>query len=64
MKLSPAKKAVLMSYLRGILASAVSYALANAANIDPRLAIVVGAVSGPAAKYFDSNEKTFGKGSK
>lgn len=64
MNLSPQLKKALKSYARGILAAATSYALTNAANVDPRLSVLVAALAGPAAKYFDKSETDFGKGSK
>lgn len=49
------------SYLRAVLASAVTYALANLANFDPTVAIVLGSMAGPLAKWADKAEKDFGR---
>jgi hypothetical protein len=64
LKISAQKKAAIKSYLRAVLASAVSYALANIANLEPQLAILVGAFAGPLVKWADNTEKEFGKYSK
>lgn len=50
------------SYLRAVLASAITYALANLANFDPTVAIAIGSIAGPLAKWADKAEKDFGKG--
>jgi len=56
---SPKGKA-LKSYLRAVLASAITYALANLANFDPTVAIIVGSLAGPLVKWADKAEKDFG----
>jgi hypothetical protein len=60
---SPKTKAALMSYLRAVLASAVTMAIALAADIAPEYAILIGALAAPAAKWADKTEKEFGLGS-
>ena len=62
--LTPAKVGMAKSYLRAVLASAVAYALANAASFDPQFAILIGAFAGPLVKWADKAEKEFGRKSK
>lgn len=57
---SPKGKAF-KSYARAVLASAITYALANLANFDPMAAIAVGSIAGPLAKWADKAEKDFGR---
>jgi len=61
---SPKTKAALMSYLRAVLASAVTMAIALAADVAPEYAILIGSVAAPLAKWADKTEKEFGLGSK
>ena len=56
-------QAALMSYLRAVLASAVSMAIALAVNIAPEYAILIGSLAAPLAKWADKTEKEFGLGS-
>lgn len=56
------KGKALKSYLRAVLAAGLTYALANVANLDPTLAVIVGAFAGPLAKWADKAEKDFGRG--
>ena len=60
---SPKTKAALMSYLRAVLASAVTMGIALVADIAPEYAILIGALAAPAAKWADKTEKEFGLGS-
>ena len=53
-----------MSYLRAVLASAVTMAIALAADVAPEYAILIGSVAAPLAKWADKTEKEFGLGSK
>lgn len=53
-------KAAFKSYLRAVLASAVTLGLALAADLAPEYAIIVGSVTGPLAKWADKTEKEFG----
>ena len=55
------KGKALKSYLRAVLASAVTYALANLVNFDPTVAVVLGSLAGPLAKWADKAEKDFGR---
>ena len=63
MKLDPKLKAVGMSYLRAVLASAITMAIALASNLKPEYAILIGSVAAPLAKWADKAEKDFGLGS-
>lgn len=57
-------KAAAKSYLRAVLASAVTMGLALAADMAPEYAILIGSIAGPAVKWADKAEKDFGPGSK
>ena len=61
---SPKTKAAFMSYLRAVLASAVTMAIALAADVAPEYAVLIGALAAPAAKWADKTEKEYGLGSK
>jgi len=63
-KLSAKQKAAFKSYLRAVLASAITLGLALAADLAPQYAIAIGAVFGPLAKWADKAEEDFGVGSK
>ena len=58
----PKTKAAFKSYLRAVLASAVTMGLALAANLAPEYAVLIGAVAAPAAKWADKTEKEYGLG--
>ena len=60
---SPKTKAAFMSYLRAVLASAVTMAIALAVDIAPEYAILIGSLAGPLAKWADKTEKEYGLGS-
>lgn len=53
-------KAALKSYLRAVLASAITMGLALAADLAPEYAILVGSIAAPLAKWADRAEKEFG----
>ncbi len=59
----PKSKAAFKSYLRAVLASAVTMGLALAADLAPEQAILIGSIAGPAAKWADKTEKAYGLGS-
>lgn len=59
----PKTKAAFKSYLRAVVASAVTMGLALAADIAPEYAILIGALAAPAAKWADKTEKEYGIGS-
>ena len=63
MKLSKKQKAVLKSYLRGVLVSGLTLITSNALGLDPVLAAVLASLAGPAAKALDKQESDFGLGS-
>ena len=53
-------KAALKSYLRAVLASAITMGIALATDMAPEYAILIGSIAGPAAKWADKAEKDFG----
>ncbi len=57
-------KLAFKSYLRAVLASAITMGLALAADMAPEYAILIGSIAGPAVKWADKAEKDFGLGSK
>lgn len=59
----PKTKAAFMSYLRAVLASAVTMGIALAVDIAPEYAILIGSLVAPLAKWADKNEKAYGLGS-
>ena len=59
-KLKDSQKSMFKSYLRAVIASAFVLALALIADIRPELAVLVGAVIAPLAKYIDPTETDFG----
>jgi hypothetical protein len=59
-KLKDNQKSMFKSYLRAVIASAFVLALALIADVRPELAILVGAVIAPLAKYIDPTETDFG----
>ena len=61
---NPKTKAAFKSYVRAVLASAVTMGLALAADLAPEQAILIGALAAPAAKWADKTEKEYGIGSK
>ena len=62
--LTPARQAILKSYLRAVAAATITTSLALATNMAPQYAILIGAVAAPLIKWADSAEKEYGKGSK
>lgn len=64
MKLNTKTKAVIKSYLRAVLASAISTGLALAVNMKPEYAVLIGAIAAPLVKWADKAEKEFGLVSK
>ena len=60
---SPKTKAAFKSYLRAVLASAVTMGLALAADLAPEQAILIGSLAGPLAKWADKTEIEYGRGS-
>jgi hypothetical protein len=64
MKLSAKQKAIVKSYLRSVAAATVTTALALVADIRPELSILAGALVAPLIRYFDGEDKAFGRNSK
>jgi len=60
----PKAKAAFKSYLRAVLASAVTMGLALTADLAPEQAILIGSLAGPLAKWADKTEKEYGLGTK
>lgn len=60
---TPKRIAVLKSYLRGVLVSALTLISSNALGLDPVLSAVLASVAGPAAKALDKTETEYGIGS-
>jgi hypothetical protein len=61
---SKKSKAAFKSYLRAVLASAITMGLALAADLAPEQAILIGSIAGPLAKWADKTEKEYGLGAK
>ena len=53
-------KAAFKSYLRAVLASAVTMGIALATDVAPEYAILIGGLTAPAVKWADKTEKEFG----
>lgn len=62
--LTPKQVAAIKSYLRAVLASAITMGIALLTNMKPEYAVLIGAVAAPLAKWADKAEKDFGVGSK
>lgn len=60
MKIDPKQLAVIKSYLRAVIASAISTGLALAVNMKPEYAVLIGALAAPAVKWADKAEREFG----
>ena len=62
MKFKPTPKQIkaFKSYLRAVLASAITMGLALATDMAPEYAILIGSIAGPAVKWADKAEKDFG----
>ena len=57
-------KAAFKSYVRAVVASAVTMGVALATDMAPEYAILIGSIAGPAVKWADKTERDFGYGSK
>jgi hypothetical protein len=64
LKLTTKQKAILKSYLRGVLVSFLGFLASNELGLDPIVSIAVAAIAGPAAKALDKTESEYGVGSK
>jgi hypothetical protein len=60
---TPKTKAAFKSYVRAVLASAITMGIALAADIAPEYAVLIGAIAAPAVKWADKTEKEYGIGS-
>ena len=54
-------KAAFKSYLRAVLASAITMGIALATDMAPEYAVLIGSIAGPAAKWADKTEQEFGR---
>jgi hypothetical protein len=54
------KKKMIKSYVRAVVASAFVLVLALAADIKPEIAVLLGALLAPVARYIDPSETDFG----
>ena len=61
---SPKTIAAFKSYLRAVLASAVTMGIALASDLAPEYAILIGGLTAPLAKWADKTEQEYGLGSK
>jgi hypothetical protein len=59
-KIDKTKKKMLKSYLRAVIASAFVLVLALVADVKPEIAVLLGALLAPVAKYIDPAETDFG----
>ena len=64
LKLTTKQKAILKSYLRGVIVSFLGFLASNELGLDPIVSIAVAAIAGPAAKALDKTESEYGIGSK
>jgi hypothetical protein len=55
--------AAIKSYLRAVLASAVTMGIALLTDMKPEYAVLIGALAAPLAKWADKNEGEYGRGS-
>jgi hypothetical protein len=53
-------KAAFKSYLRAVLASAVTMGIAFATDMAPEYAVLIGGLTAPLAKWADRTEKEYG----
>lgn len=63
-KLSNKDIAAIKSYLRAVMASAITMGIALLTDMKPEYAILIGALAAPIAKWADKNEGEYGRGSK
>ncbi len=57
---SPEFKAAFKSYLRAVLASAVTMGIAFATDLAPEYAVLIGGLTAPLVKWADRAEQEFG----
>ena len=56
MKITKKQKAILKSYLRGVLVSFLSFLASNELGLDPALSVIIAAFAGPAARALDKSD--------
>jgi hypothetical protein len=61
--IGPKEVAAFKSYLRALLAAAITMGIALMTNMKPEYAVLIGALAAPLAKWADKNEDQFGIGS-
>ena len=61
--IGPKDVAAIKSYLRALLASAITMGIALLTDMKPEYAVLIGALAAPLAKWADKNESAFGRGS-
>ena len=57
---TPEFKAAFKSYLRAVLASAVTMGIALATDVAPEYAVLIGGITAPLIKWADKAEEDFG----
>ena len=62
--LTKKQKAILKSYLRGVLVSLLTFLAGNELGLEPAISIAIASMAGPAAKALDKTEDEYGLGSK
>ena len=62
MKISKKQKAILKSYLRGVLVSFLTFLASNELGLDPVVAVVISALAGPAVRALDKSDSAYGLG--
>lgn len=58
---SPEFKAAFKDYLLAVGASAVTMAISLALDFAPEYAVLIGAITAPAARWADKNSKAYGR---
>ena len=61
--IGPKEIAAVKSYLRALLAAAITMGIALLTDLKPEYAVLIGALAAPLAKRADKNEKEYGRGS-
>ena len=61
--IGPKEIAAVKSYLRALLAAAITMGIALLTDMKPEYAVLIGALAAPLAKWADKNESSFGIGS-
>jgi len=56
-------KAAIKSYLRAVLAAAITMGIALLTDLQPQYAVMIGVITAPLAKWADRAEKEYGFGS-